>query len=215
MQERGARAHRGGCPLGLGGAAPVPSSPSAWEAAPALCVLRPGQLLILLQGSLPAGLPPPAAEGAPGEPLTPPPCSPSAGAPAPAAAACLRLSPWQVPEELCCVFDPAFSALEREVLSGLGFSVLSRNEVSTISVQERCPEHHAALGGVGSPGGEGLAGVPGLVTLLTGGKVPHWGAHHLLHDPLWESPLQQPAVEQLVSRGLVQNGHHRQQFQGD
>ncbi|XP_015276770.1 PREDICTED: SRR1-like protein [Gekko japonicus] len=41
---------------------------------------------------------------------------------------CLCLPPWQIPEELCCIFDPAFSTLEREVLSGLGFSVLSRNE---------------------------------------------------------------------------------------
>ncbi|KAL8179971.1 UNVERIFIED_CONTAM: hypothetical protein K2H54_001780, partial [Gekko kuhli] len=48
----------------------------------------------------------------------------------------LLLKELQIPEELCCVFDPAFSTLEREVLTGLRFSVLSRNEEGKRPIEE-------------------------------------------------------------------------------
>ncbi|XP_054852641.1 SRR1-like protein [Eublepharis macularius] len=40
----------------------------------------------------------------------------------------LLLEELQIPKELCCIFDPVFSPLEKEVLSCLGLSVLSQNE---------------------------------------------------------------------------------------
>ncbi|XP_060106914.1 SRR1-like protein [Heteronotia binoei] len=48
----------------------------------------------------------------------------------------LLLQELQVPEGLCCVFDPAFSLLEREVLSSLGFSVLLWNEEGKRPIDE-------------------------------------------------------------------------------
>ncbi|XP_077164229.1 SRR1-like protein [Paroedura picta] len=51
----------------------------------------------------------------------------------------LLLRELQIPEERCCVFDPAFCALERDVLSGLGLSLLSRNE------EGKCPVHEPTI----------------------------------------------------------------------
>ncbi|XP_048369844.1 SRR1-like protein [Sphaerodactylus townsendi] len=48
----------------------------------------------------------------------------------------LLLKQLQIPQEQCCIFDPVFSVLERDVLRSLGLSVLSRNEEGKRAVHE-------------------------------------------------------------------------------
>nr|XP_056715100.1 SRR1-like protein [Euleptes europaea] len=48
----------------------------------------------------------------------------------------LLLKELQIPEEWCCVFDPAFSELEREALHRLGLSVLPQNEEGKRAIAE-------------------------------------------------------------------------------
>lgn len=47
----------------------------------------------------------------------------------------------------------------------------------------------------------------------TGGEASGHKSHPVLSNALWESPVQQPSVEELEHTGFDSDGHHREQLQ--